>query len=350
MKWTSNIDTEPLIVGWLLAHYGFSSPQQWIENSVKELLNLTNQKRPPIQLEPLFRLRRIVEYPKGFGFNGWEARFTLAHEIAHTFWFDLSTSPPRKTFPLLSKRISEAFCNRIAAEILMPKWMVKKCLPKNALMSEAHFDIQLFRKVVLELVKQFNVSPSAVTRRLVEDLNLWNLVLLGVGWCPKIWGKRVTTLGKLECKEPGFIIRVEESRKLEPEVNQDYAWRIAWYAKPSWALNELFIPSTGNPLIHLKIVEALHQSSEDIYCLESEERLSNFRVGNLTKLLKRIHGTRTQYPVSACFFARVTESEIGLPLPIAKRKCEEYYKRRRSKIAVCVPLASISKKERSTVV
>ena len=337
------------MIGWLLNYYGSSSIGQWIEDTVRQLLNLTNQTSPPIKLEPLFKQRKIIEYPKNYGHNKWQMRFTLAHETAHTFWFDLSTSPPRRTFPSVPKRISENFCNSIAAEILMPKWMVRRFLEEYPPMVEGRFDIRLFRKIILDFVKQFNVSPNTATRRLVEDLNLWNIVVLGVGWLPKISKKEVVRLGELKSEESGFVVRVNESRKSELETQQDYAWRIEWYAKPSWALNELFIPSTGSPSIHLEIVEELYQSSKETYCLENEERLTNFTVGNLRKHLRGIHGTRKQYFVCACFFTKATENGMLLPLQIVKQEDVDYHKRHRSKMAACVPLAPISENEQNKI-
>ena len=341
MKSTNTINTDPLITGWLLTHYGFSSVDQWIENTIKQLLDLTEQTFPPIKLEPLLRHRKITEYHKDYCYNKWEERFTLAHEIAHTFLFDLSISPPRKIFPSVPARVSETLCNKIAAEILMPKWMVKKFLTEYSPTIESRFNIQLFRKIVLSFVKQFDVSPNVVTRRLVEDFNLWNILVLGVGWCSKSSKRGVVRLGKLEIEESGFSIKVYGRRKFESDVNQSYTWRMEWYAKPLWALNELFIPSKGNPSIYLKIVEDLYQSSIDTHWLKKKEPLGAFRLGNLTSHLKKIHGTRESYPVFACFFRKSSESGTLLPFKIKKRY-DDLPKRRRTKIITCIPLTLVS--------
>lgn len=337
MKIVDTINTDPLITGWLLSNYGFSSVDQWIENTIKQLLDITKQTLPPIELEPIMRLRKIIECPKGYSYNKWEVRFTIAHEIAHTFFFNLSTSPPHKTFPSVPKYVSETLCNKIAAEILMPKSMVKEFLTKYSTMIDNCFNIQLFRKIVLGLVKQFNVSPNVVARCLIENFNLWNILILGVGWRSKPSKREVVKLGKLGVEELGFSIKVYRKRKFESDVNQDYKWRMEWYAKPLWALNEMFVPSTGNPSIYLKIAEDLYQSSKDTHCLESKEPLSAFRLGNLTNHLKKIYGIREDYPVFACFFRKSSEGGMLLPLEI-KKQDDDMHKRRQTKIIICIPL------------
>lgn len=337
MKSNNTIYTDPLIAGWLLSEYSISSADQWIENIVRQLLDLTKQGVPPIKLEPLFKLRRIINYPKDYSYK-WEVRFTMAHEIAHTFWFDLSTSPPRKTFPSVPKYISETLCNAIAAEILMPKYMVKEFLKECFSTAEPYFNIELFRKIVRDFVQKFNVSPNVVIRRLVQDLNLWNVLVLGVSWRSKFYGKEAVRLGKLEIEESGFKVQVNVNRRDKPNTHNKEAWRLEWYAKPSSISNELFIPTTGNPSLHLEIIEELYQSSRNTYCIEKEECLSNFKLGNLTKHLTGVREAKKQYSVYACFLRKVTEDEALLPLQIIKEQDMDYSQRHRSKIAVCIPL------------
>jgi len=59
------------------------------------------------------------------------ARFTIAHEISHTFFYDISQSPPRLKVDLKTARIVqslEASCNRVAEELLLPRTFInQKC-------------------------------------------------------------------------------------------------------------------------------------------------------------------------------------------------------------------------------
>jgi hypothetical protein len=56
-------------------------------------------------------------------------RFTIAHEIAHTFGYDLRRSPPTPLFNLkvpASVRSLELICNRVAGTILLPEWWLER--------------------------------------------------------------------------------------------------------------------------------------------------------------------------------------------------------------------------------
>jgi len=57
------------------------------------------------------------------------ARFTVAHEIAHTFGYDLRRLPPAALFDLktpTSIRSLELICNRIAGTLLLPEWWLTR--------------------------------------------------------------------------------------------------------------------------------------------------------------------------------------------------------------------------------
>ena len=59
------------------------------------------------------------------------ARFTIAHEIAHTFGYDLRRLPPAALFDLkvpTSIRSLEVICNRIAGTLLLPEWWLTRQL------------------------------------------------------------------------------------------------------------------------------------------------------------------------------------------------------------------------------
>jgi len=54
----------------------------------------------------------------------WRTRFTLAHEIAHTFFFDIKCKPPRSTVNYKHRRTLQSLersCNRAALELLLPE-------------------------------------------------------------------------------------------------------------------------------------------------------------------------------------------------------------------------------------
>ena len=57
------------------------------------------------------------------------ARFTIAHEIAHTFGYDQRRLPPAALFDVktpTSVRSLEFICNRIAGTLLLPEWWLTR--------------------------------------------------------------------------------------------------------------------------------------------------------------------------------------------------------------------------------
>jgi hypothetical protein len=115
---------------WVQLNYGYGSTEEWIYNVVKSTLTKTGQTNPPIKLSNLLKTRNItsIDYPSSYRQIRREIRFTLAHEIAHTFFYDQSTDIPKKTASQIPQRIIEKTCDRIAAEILMPQDMVSEYL------------------------------------------------------------------------------------------------------------------------------------------------------------------------------------------------------------------------------
>ena len=92
-------------------------------------------------------------------------RFSTAHEIAHTFFYDTDKSPPAR---IISQDAStslspkeEDVCSAFARELLLPAELVRPetlaLTPSNAL------------EAVSRLAKQYEVSTEVVTRRLMSD-------------------------------------------------------------------------------------------------------------------------------------------------------------------------------------
>ena len=87
-------------------------------------------------------------------------RFTIAHEVAHTFFFDLSTSPPVELNGLPRLPVLERVCNRIAADMLVPGGLLR------ATLRQLH---SISATTVSELAKQFDVSVQMMVRRLATE-------------------------------------------------------------------------------------------------------------------------------------------------------------------------------------
>jgi len=151
----------------------------------------------PIRLEKIEKLRRIqkkVVYnsegasgailepvPGGFiirigkGQTNIRGRFGIAHEIGHTFFYNLDYDPPIQIFPrdrsrLLIDKKEEDICNAFARELLVPRELVQQDITNTS-------DRNL--KMIIDLAVKYLVSPEVVARRLVLDLSEFkNSILL----------------------------------------------------------------------------------------------------------------------------------------------------------------------------
>ncbi|MSU58416.1 MAG: ImmA/IrrE family metallo-endopeptidase [Pedosphaera sp.] len=83
-------------------------------------------------------------------------RFTIAHEIAHTYFYDLSKQPPSMQFPPNTakelRRMEEA-CDAIANRMLLPRFILEEHVKKHDCL-----DPNLLR----ELANKAAVSPQVV--------------------------------------------------------------------------------------------------------------------------------------------------------------------------------------------
>ena len=95
-------------------------------------------------------------------------RFSLAHELAHTFFYDLADSPPKVTKEFRSGggktelENLERNCDRLAARMLLPTQILKASIQKMSSLDSLS---------LLQLASQAGVSIEALIRR-IGDTNL----------------------------------------------------------------------------------------------------------------------------------------------------------------------------------
>lgn len=103
-------------------------------------------------------------------------RFSVAHEIVHTFFYDIDKTPPMRP-PAIARpdEHEERLCDRGAAELLVPTDALKKRALVLASGAEA----------VVALATEFDVSTQVMARRLVED-DLWpGVTIVLLRWIPE---------------------------------------------------------------------------------------------------------------------------------------------------------------------
>ena len=64
------------------------------------------------------------------------ARFTIAHELAHTLFYDVRTSPPKPRITLkgpASLRSLERLCSIVAGALVLPEWIIRAAAARDGL-------------------------------------------------------------------------------------------------------------------------------------------------------------------------------------------------------------------------
>ncbi|HUS99104.1 MAG TPA: ImmA/IrrE family metallo-endopeptidase [Candidatus Thermoplasmatota archaeon] len=156
---------------------------------VEKMWTESSQYNPPVNLEPIAKLRKMHTFikiprdnhgklvPDSDGFKIYLSdkdplnlqRVTIAHEIGHTLFFNLSSSPPsrspRKNVSNIIQDKEEWLCYDFARELLMPTSKSLKLLQHN------------YRRPSMEglyeIARIFQVSLDVVCWRIFRDFRLW---------------------------------------------------------------------------------------------------------------------------------------------------------------------------------
>jgi len=159
--------------------------------AVDDLLIHTNQGIPidPKPIALLRKIRRIWEtqlsvdamlIPESGGFlvkirkelHPFKKRFAIAHEIGHTFFFNIEIDPPRREFQYQKSEywVQEEFSCAIAREILVPRFSI---IP---LIENEH--VRPSVAALRYLSALYQVSFDVLRMRLINDLPLWDCVAI----------------------------------------------------------------------------------------------------------------------------------------------------------------------------
>lgn len=172
---------------------GGESFSEWIESVGNSYYLNFNKGMEFVELRNYFNARRIVKVEidadqvfgarikpveSGFVIFLKEAhkedlqnnRFLIAHEMAHTFLYNLNPSPPKdlNVFPAGSNEV-EFVCNKLARSILIPESLLLIDIKKLNIHSPG-FD---FRNLY-SLNKRLKVSNHVLLNRIILDLGLMN--------------------------------------------------------------------------------------------------------------------------------------------------------------------------------
>lgn len=181
--------TSAPIIEWMSKRVAPLSPQEYLLQQADDLLVKNGQTEPPFDPEKaapetIKRIEKVnisrdgmlIPVEHGFvirlnsGLPKVRQRFACAHEIGHTFFFDLSGSwpfRPRATFCSHREKdywMEDGLCHEFAEEMLMPQSVLRRVAGPPSIAN--------FRR----LVNTFMVSSEAMVRR-IRRLNLWECII-----------------------------------------------------------------------------------------------------------------------------------------------------------------------------
>jgi hypothetical protein len=160
-------------------------------SEVNEILSTAAQTSLPVDVVAVARLRKAevkllklsscksLLLPRNGGFTIkvdsdlplFKERVAIAHELGHTFFYDLSLDPPQRVYSYKGSKYWEehGFAFEIAREILLPTAIFEKLVRS----SYQHASLRALR----ELSKKCEVSYDILRLKLVNDLKLWDCVI-----------------------------------------------------------------------------------------------------------------------------------------------------------------------------
>ena len=282
----SAVDERGKLAAWLRSRYGRKPVRHIAESIANELLSTVREPGPPVSVEPLLAARRVAAVRRirggrrsrmpqdgrllvtdhGFAVevkSGPETRvrFTLAHEIGHTVFYDLDTSPPQRLVPGGTPKDEERFCNLFAAELLMPRGLVQTELNK---VRRGGDEPASPTAAIVRLAQSFRVSIEAMARRLVEDLGVLEGIALGSRWMPGL----------------DSSLQVAPSDQAAPS---EHAWRLSWWAASPAVVDPLYLPlAAKRPKVGLHSIENGFLEGVPAHV---QLPLNEIRLGNLRKIL-----------------------------------------------------------------
>ena len=159
-------------------------------DDVEHIVAKAGQKVPPVNPEIVAKERKVIEIervvldtdalilPCRDGFQMKlnkklplvRQRFACAHEIGHTYFFDITKNPPEKPYRRSTSHywVEEGLCYEIARRILMPSSMMREWM-ENAKPPY----IREFKDMMLS----FLVSGELLSYR-IQDIGSWDVLML----------------------------------------------------------------------------------------------------------------------------------------------------------------------------
>lgn len=201
-------------VRWLLEKSKASDPEMLMREEARRLIDASGQNNPPFSPERVKRLRNVeriewvtppnlsglVPIQGGFvirvrnelrdsgrnlGEEDWtrpflgRENFSIAHEIGHTFFYDIELPVPSRPAKDTGSRAEEKLCDVFASELLMPAERLKR--DARQLLQKENHCIEVLTKLAIT----YRVSVRAIVGRLLELGIIGNVIVIRWDWLLK---------------------------------------------------------------------------------------------------------------------------------------------------------------------
>jgi hypothetical protein len=162
-----------------------------ITGSTRGMLRIINDTFY-LSLNKKYRLPKYIQ----------EKRFTIAHEMGHTYFFDINGEIIRR-YPWVERRTREEeyICDTFASELLMPC----KTISKNYKQIYINNSPDVFIDTLLALSSKYCVTYFTLAVRIIRELELWNGILICCAKIGKIIGEKEDALRIIWAIYPKYI-------------------------------------------------------------------------------------------------------------------------------------------------
>src|SRR3989338_347069 len=177
------------------------------KTNLKHDKNLTVDGKIEVKGEVFIITLNVKKLSTDFDYN-----FLLAHELAHTFFYDISKSiPANLTILPPGSGYLEYVCNKIARFLLMPSGVIQEELKKLPQITDDSFTLS----IINDLVNKFQVSHVNLLARIIGDETLWNCLFLRFEYfnTDKSWRLREKYLPRYLNSQKYFIPPPDKHKK-----------------------------------------------------------------------------------------------------------------------------------------
>jgi len=211
-------------------HLSGKSITEWCKSISNQYLFETNQIEPPFSIKKYLPIRKIhTEHDSNISVTGQikptDSGFllkinpekikseqyynlTLAHEIAHTFFYNTNDKDTKNLLGLTpGSKYLEYLCRKLARFLIIPSISIEKEILKYPNILSKDFNLS----IVNDLMHKYRTSAFVLLTRLISDEIIWDALFLRFQFYNNIWRL------KESFKQSGIFLPPPNSRKTKSD-------------------------------------------------------------------------------------------------------------------------------------